>query len=148
MALTPVAHGEHGPNPEQRGDNSYCLDHNRNQGDFFNPVTNELWVLSQTAPTAEIVDVEAGTWFTANVSGNGTDAIEEVGDEFYLEFWDEAGDSAGEFHGTQGLVPEQAAYATVCVGATGIFPDAPNPQARWTYQDGYHDPFYEERSDA
>lgn len=141
----PVA-AEDGPNEEQRGDNSLCLEYNVYQGSFFNPVTDNLWVVSDRAPFAAIVDVEPGTWFQASVSGPGTDVTENQGGEFHIHFWDEDGDSVKAYSGTHGYVPEEADHGTICVRIFGKedSTDVPNPEAEWTYQDGFHDPYYGE----
>lgn len=135
---------EHGPNEVQGGDNSLCLDYNAYQGAFFNPVTDQLWVVSDRAPMAAIVDVEPGTWFAASVDGPGTDVAENQGGELHIHFWDADGNSVAAFSGTHGLVPEGADEATICVRVFGKEDgtDLPNPAAEWTYQDGFHDPFY------
>lgn len=133
-----------GPNEKQSGDNSLCLDYNAYQGDFFNPVTDQLWVVSDRAPFAAIVDVEPGTWFAASVNGTGTDVAENQGGELHIHFWDADGNSVAAFSGTHGLVPEDAEEATMCVRVFGKEDgtDLPNPFAEWTYQDGFEDPFY------
>lgn len=144
LVFASPAVAEHGPNEEQSGDNSLCLEYNTYQGSFLAPVTDQLWLVSDRAPFAAIVDVEPGTWFQASVSGVGTDVAENQGGEFHIHFWDEDGDSAGAFSGTHGLVPQDADTATICVRIFGKEDgtDLPNPAADWTYQDGFHDPFY------
>lgn len=143
LVLSPGAFAE-GPNEEQEGSNGLCLDYNTYMKGATSPVTDHLWIVSERSPLAPIVEVEAETWFQASVDGPLTDVSENQGGQLHLNFWDESGEAVGLYSGTHGLVPEQAAYATICVGLLGAQPDADpsNPFATWTYQDGFADATY------
>lgn len=144
VLATPALAGD-GPNEEQSGENSLCLDHTLFQGTAFTAVTDMVWLNGDHAPMAAIVDVDPGTWFLASADGPLTDVTEDQGGEVHLHFWDEEANWVGTSTATHGLVPEGADHATICVGFLGEGPgiDAPDPTAEWTYQDGFETADYE-----
>lgn len=107
-------------NPEQSGSGTTCVD--SNAGYFV----DGLVVANHTRNT---VEVDPGTGF--KVSSDSDDPV-------YVDFYNDEGEwidwNAGDSTGT---VPTEAAFGSVCVGVLGGYPDAPNPTATWTYQDGF-----------
>ncbi len=70
------------------------------------------------------------------VDGTETFVIQsDIGTPF-VDFFDAEGNWVGGNGGTFiGVVPWEAAYGIVCVGATGGYPDAPLVVASYTYYD-------------
>lgn len=115
-------------NAEQSGSGTTCADFNA----FWAVTTFVESPLLVGQATDNIVQIEAGTDFEVQ-SPNGT---------VYVDFFQKTEDGykwIGYNEGEQtGTVPSNADLATVCVGlAHDRWPDAPNPTAEWTYQDGF-----------
>lgn len=121
VASVPVAADHGGPNEEQTGTNSACIDY------------LVLWA-EQTphSPLSAQVDVDNDTHFTLSQSGGGPEA------QAYVDFYTADGSWIDVGSG-EGQVPTNAEYGLICVGLTGVgWPaELPAPEASWTYQDGY-----------
>jgi hypothetical protein len=110
------AQDEHGPNEYQEGPNGDCLDY------------NVLYLIGQNSPLAQIVEIESGTGYV----------IDATGGYAFVDFFDEDGEwITWSNYRNWGNVPNDAAYAVLCVTILGDYPDVPEAFASWFYMDGF-----------
>lgn len=104
---------------QQTGTTTSCADY------------NALWVVPGVVLEDARVEVDPGQTYTIT-SDDGVP---------WVDFYDANGEwvdynyDSDEGHLTSGVVPAEAAYGVVCVGALGEYPDAPLVTATFTYHD-------------
>lgn len=149
IGLAAVAGAGAAQNAEQTGTATTCADFN---------AAWPLAGLTVARQTGNVVEVEAGTVFHVDVETGPVreavpdreeltpegvsvnhEALEPEQPRVYVDFYDEEGAWVHQSTGhEEGYVPLEAAYGTVCVGQTATeWPQPPDPDARWSYQDGY-----------
>jgi len=135
-------------NPEQSGTATTCADFNAawpadealaratDNVIAVDPFTNFV-VTSQNGTVGE--QASEASALTPDAVEVSHQAVDRRPGRVYVDFYDGEGDWVGYNDGQQeGVVPFDAAYGTVCVGMVNSdWPEVPNPDAEWTYQDGY-----------